>query len=202
MKTELMLVDPGSPEANKIHIITGILEKGGIVGIPTETVFGLACNGSDSQAVDRLYAIKQRPPQKPCVIQVADINQLSSYGAKTTPAIERVLDRFWPGPLTVILDTKTGKTGFRMPDHKIMLAVLTEAKFPIFVTSANISGQQDYIYASDVKKNFDGLIDIVVEDNKRAQGIASTVLDCTLEPFRILRSGAIEDKLKTFLGFL
>jgi L-threonylcarbamoyladenylate synthase len=104
--------------------------------------------------------------------------------------------------LTVILDTKTGKTGFRMPDHKIMLAVLTEAKFPIFVTSANISGQQDYIYASDVKKNFDGLIDIVVEDNKRAQGIASTVLDCTLEPFRILRSGAIEDKLKTFLGFL
>ncbi len=199
MKTKLLEINFEFPEAGKVQEIVAILKQGGIAGIPTETVFGLACNGADEKAVERLCAIKNRPEEKRFVVQISDMSQLLFYQAEISPKAYNIIKQFWPGPLTVILKTKTGKTGFRMPDNKVALSILDKTNFPVFVTSANISGRQDCSCARDVLEQFNGLVDIIAEDNQKAKGIASTVLDCTGETFKILRSGVIDDGLKAFL---
>jgi L-threonylcarbamoyladenylate synthase len=199
MKTKLLEFNFEFPESGKAQEVADVLQKGGIAGIPTETVFGLACNGADEKAVERLYDIKNRPGHKPFVVQISDMSQMLPYQAEISPKAYNILERFWPGPLTAILKTKTGKTGFRMPDNRVALAILGETNFPVFVTSANISGRRDCVCARDAFKQFNGLVEIIAEDNQKAQGIASTVLDCTGEAFEILRSGAIDDKLQVFL---
>jgi L-threonylcarbamoyladenylate synthase len=198
MKTKLLEINFEFPEAGKVQEIASILEQGGIAGIPTETVFGLACNGADEKAVERLCAIKKRPEDKRFVVQISDISQLLLYQTEISSKTYNIIKQFWPGPLTVILKTKTGKTGFRMPNNRIALSILDRANFPVFVTSANISGQQDCLCARDAFEQFKGLVNIIAEDNQKAQGIASTILDCTGATFQILRSGAIAEKLKAF----
>lgn len=195
MTTRVVLVEKEFPEPVRIKEVAGVLRKGGIAGIPTETVFGLACNANDENAVKRLYQIKHRPFDKSLVIQIADISKLLDYEAVVTPEIKEILSRFWPGPLTVIINTKCGKTGFRMPNHKTALAIIREADFPLAVTSANISGQADLICAEDVIRVFGGKIDIVVDDKTKSKGIVSTVLDCTQAPFRILRKGLLAQEI-------
>jgi L-threonylcarbamoyladenylate synthase len=199
MKTKLLEINFEFPEAGKVQEIVSILEQGGIAGIPTETVFGLACNGADEKAVERLCAIKKRPEDKRFVVQISDMSQLLLYQAEISPRAYSIIKQFWPGPLTVILKTKTGKTGFRMPNNRVALSILTRANFPVFVTSANISGQQDCLCAREAFEQFKGLVNIIAEDNQKAHGIASTILDCTGATFKILRSGAIDEKLKAFL---
>ncbi|MFA5369955.1 MAG: L-threonylcarbamoyladenylate synthase [Candidatus Omnitrophota bacterium] len=178
-----------------------ILKSGGIVAIPTETVFGLACNGDDESAVKKLYKLKNRPSGKPLVVQIDRVARLADYGVSLGTGIQRILNKFWPGPLTVLMETPGGKTGFRMPNNKAALSIIAAADFSVFVTSANMSGETELVSALDVIEAFGGLIDAVVDDGTRATGIASTVLDCTRPPFKILRQGAISRKLTQFLGY-
>jgi L-threonylcarbamoyladenylate synthase len=199
MNTRFITVDYRNAQKHVTQEIVDILKKGGIVGMPTDTVYGLACNGNDVKAVDRMYSVKQRPQIKAFVVQVSDIAQIASYGGQITPKIARVMKEFWPGPLTIILNTPQGKTGFRIPDRGLILSVLSRSDFPVFVTSANISGQKDCVLADEVYKTFNGLIELVIDDKIKTRGIASTVLDCTSEPFNILRTGAIANKLKRHL---
>jgi L-threonylcarbamoyladenylate synthase len=198
MTTKIIFVNNMFPEQKKIQEAVDILRKGGIVGMPTETVFGLACNGQNEKAVCRLYSIKNRALDKQLVIQVADYRKLFDYKARITPEIESVLKRFWPGPLTVILNTKNGKTGFRIPDNNAALSIIKKADFPLAVTSANISGDSDLLCADDVKTVFDGKIGAVVDDGTNAAGGASTVVDCTQSPFKILRKGLMAEEIRDF----
>jgi L-threonylcarbamoyladenylate synthase len=198
MITRLVVINSSFPEDEKITEIAYILKSGGIAALPTETVFGLACNKCDKNAVNRLYEIKNRPADKNLVIQIADIAQLGYYQAHITPAIEEMLKNFWPGPLTVILKTRYGNTGFRMPDNNTTLSIIKKLDFPLAVTSANMSGEKDLSCAEDVKSFFDGKIQVVVEDNTKASGISSTVVDCTQLPFKILRPGSVAGKLYKF----
>ena len=199
MNTRIIRVDNKSPEQYKIQEIAGILRAGGIAGVPTETVFGLACNGQDNSTIKRIYDIKNRPAGKSLVIQIASIGKLAGYKVDTTPEINNILQKFWPGPLTVILNSKNGKTGFRIPDNKVMLSIIQQSDFPLAVTSANISGEKALFCAEDVKKVFDGKIDIVVDDKTQPTGIASTVIDCTQVPFKILRRGAFAEEIKKLI---
>ena len=198
MTTRVVFIDNKFPDQNKIEEVVGILRAGGIAGIPTETVFGLACNRDDEEAVKRLYRIKNRPIDKFLVIQIADICRLLDYQVRITPEMERALSRFWPGPLTIIVDTKFGKTGFRMPDNKAALSIISKSDFPLAVTSANISGEKELLCAEDTRLVFDGKIEIVVDDRTKVKGIASTVLDCTQAPMKILRRGLIAEEVSRF----
>lgn len=198
MTTRVVFVDNKFPEQDKIKEIVDILRAGGIAGIPTETVFGLACNRDDEEAVKRLYRIKNRPLGKFFVIQIADINRLVDYQVRITSGIEKILNRFWPGALTIIVDTKYGKTGFRMPDNKTTLSIIRKSDFPLAVTSANISGEKDLLCAENVRLAFDAKIEVVVDDRTKAKGIASTVLDFTQTPFKILRKGLIAEEVCRF----
>jgi L-threonylcarbamoyladenylate synthase len=199
MITRVIFIDSRFPEKEKIAEIADVLRSGGIAAIPTETVFGLACNSRDEKAVNRLYEIKNRPADKSLVVQIADINQLLDYQVNITAELEGILSRFWPGPLTVIVETKYGAAGFRMPDNNTALSIIKELDFPLAVTSANLSGEKGLLCAKDVKSFFDGKIEIVVDDNTKAEGIASTVLDCTQAPFKILRRGPIAGELLSAL---
>ena len=199
MTTRVVFVDNKFPEQDKIEDVVNVLRAGGIAGIPTETVFGLACNGNDENAVKKLYGIKNRPFDKSFVIQIADINKLLDHQVRMTSEIKNILSKFWPGPLTVIVDTKYGKTGFRMPDNKATLAIIRKSDFPLVVTSANLSGEKDLLCAEDTKLVFGEKIDVVVDDGTKAKGIASTVLDCTQIPFKILREGSIAEEIRQFL---
>jgi len=199
MTTRVVFVDNKFPEQDKIEEVVDVLRAGGIAGIPTETVFGLACNGNDANAVEKLYGIKNRPFDKSLVIQIADINKLLDHQVRMTSEIKNILSRFWPGSLTVIVDTKYGKTGFRMPDNKATLSIIRKSDFPLVVTSANLSGEKDLLCAEDTKLVFGEKIDVVVDDGTKARGIASTVLDCTQIPFKILREGSIAEEIRQFL---
>jgi len=198
MTTRVVFVDNKFPEQDKIEEIVDILRAGGIAGIPTETVFGLACNRDDEAAVKRLYRIKNRPLDKFFVIQIADINRLLDYQVCITSRIEKILNRFWPGALTIIVETKYGKTGFRMPDNKTTLSIIRKSDFPLAVTSANISGEKDLLCAENVRLAFDAKIEVVVDDRTKAKGIVSTVLDCTQTPLKILRKGLIAEEVCRF----
>ncbi len=200
MRTSIISIDANAGHGiKKIREAANILRRGGIVAIPTETVFGLACDLANTEAIERLYAIKKRPGDKPFAIQVASIDKVLSFTGKLSPVIEKMLNRFWPGPLTIIIDCKKGKKGFRIPDNKTALALLSEVDRPLAVTSANASEEKALTSAKDVARCFSGLIDAIIDDGNEISGIESTVLDCTAMPFKILRKGAIADKLKQYI---
>lgn len=199
VKTEILKIDADFPEPSKIKKVVKLLQECGIIAIPTETVYGLACNAEDKKAVDRLYAIKKRPKAKPFTVQITSFLQLRDYIDKLPIGLEVILKEFWPGPLTIIINGKDGKVGLRMPDNKLALSIIEAAKVPLAVTSANISGEPSAFSARGVFEIFDGKIDLIVDDGNITGGVESTILDCTLSPFRIVRKGSISEKLKRFL---
>lgn len=202
MKTEIMQIDATFPEPAKIKKVAGFLQRGGIAAIPTETVYGLACNAKDKAALDRLYAIKKRPATRPFTIQIANFSQLTDFIDELPLELRIILKECWPGPLTIIVNTKDGKVGLRMPDNKVALSIIEEAKVPLAVTSANLAGQPSALSAREVLEIFNGKIKIVVDDGSAAEGVESTILDCTVRPFVVVRKGSISDKLERFLGIL
>lgn len=199
MSTLFLRITAKAPEMDKIRKVADCLLHGGIVAIPTETVYGLAVDAANKAALRRLYDIKQREKEKPCTIQIADTSYLNSYIEKIPVKLSEILNKFWPGPLTVILNGKKGKVGLRIPDNIAALAVLKESAIPLAVTSANISGEKPERSAKDVFKFFDGKIDIVVDDGKVCAGVVSTVLDCTVTPYKIVRRGMASQKIEKMI---
>ena len=186
IKADITGVDILIPENTETALLGAAIIAGVSVGVYKDY----------NEAVKKMYEIKKRPENKKFVIQVADISQIIAYRPHIELEIKIILGKFWPGPLTVILNTKYGKTGFRMPDNKTTLAVIREADFPLMVTSANISGEKSLLSAKDAISVFNGLIEVVVNDKTKAKGIASTVLDCSEKPFKILRKGPLGQALK------
>jgi L-threonylcarbamoyladenylate synthase len=199
MKTKIIKIDADCPNVLDVKKAAGILKKGGIVALPTETVYGLAVYANDNNALKRLYSVKKRPDNKPFTIQISDYGRLADYIDKVPTGLKKILDRFWPGPLTIIVNGKSGKIGLRIPDNKVTLAVINEVKLPLAVTSANISGEKAVVSAKEVADIFGGSIDLIVDDGDIEGGIESTVLDCTVSPFKILRKGSISEELKEFI---
>lgn len=181
-------------KVNKKNILYGarVLRAGGLVAFPTETVYGLGANLLDVKAVARLYKVKKRPRSKPFAILIADEKGIKNAGCALTSKAKVLIDEFWPGPLTIILNSKTGgKIGFRMPDNKVALEVVKRSGVPVACPSANISGHPAPKDARGVFKYLDGKIDILLDGGKTKIGVESTVLDLTVEPPQITREGAI-----------
>lgn len=192
-KTIVLKVDPEAPNKRSISKAADVIKKGGLVAFPTETVYGLGANAEDEKAVARLYKVKQRPRTKPFTVQISDINAIKDvWGCEFTKIAAALTDKFWPGPLTIILKSRKGENiGFRMPKHKIALSLIHEAGVPLYVPSANLSGSRPPATAADVLKELDGKIDIVIDGGPADLGVESTVVDLTVKPAQILREGAI-----------
>ena len=199
VKTEVFNVNSINPEKDKIEKIAKIIKSGGVVAIPTETVFGLCCDATNKEAIDKLYKVKKRSEQKPFTIQIESIDRLLDYVNEIPPGAKSILGKFWPGPLTVIINTKSERKGFRIPDNKCALSIIKEVNSSLAVTSANISGQKSVSTAADVLDLFNGTIEAVVDDGTKASGVASSVVDFTKTPPEILRFGSNADELRKLL---
>ena len=192
METLVLKVDPYEPEMDKIKRAAGILRAGGLVAFPTETVYGLGANMLNKKAVERIYKVKRRPPEKKLSIHIADVASVEKFAAEIPQAAYKLIHRFWPGPLTIVLEAKDGGTvGFRFPRNQVAYEFLKEAGVPVVAPSANISGEPPPKTASEVLKDLDGSIDAILDGGKTALGLESTVVDLSQEYAHVVREGTI-----------
>ncbi len=178
-----------------------ILQRGGLVAVPTETVYGLAGNGLDEQAVSLIYEVKGRPAIKPLSLMVPDESAMERYCLEVPAQAHALARHFWPGPLTIVLKAKDsipsivlagGSTvGLRCPDHAMTLDVLRVCGLPLAAPSANPSGEASPKTADEVLAYFDGKIDAVIDGGPCGIGKESTLIDMSAAPYRILRQGAL-----------
>ncbi len=193
MKTKLITSD--------IETAAEILRAGGLVAVPTETVYGLAGNGLDSEVIEKIYEVKGRPSVKPISLMVSGSNAINDLCEKVPVVVQTLTDRFWPGPLTLVLRAKTlvpeilragGETvGLRCPRQPQTLALLERLDYPLAVPSANPSGEPSPHNAQQVMDYFGGKIEAVIDGGESELGLESTVVDFSRTPYRILRQGSL-----------
>lgn len=181
--------------------LVGIMRVGGLVAVPTETVYGLAGNGLDEKAVAEIYEVKGRPEVKPLSLMVHDAALMERYCENVPPQAYTLAKKFWPGPLTIVMKAKPcvpeivragGETvGLRCPDHPLTLELLEKSGVPFAAPSANPSGEPSPKNADSVLKYFDGKIDAVLDGGECGIGCESTLIDLSRTPYRILRQGAL-----------
>lgn len=188
-----------------------LLRAGEVVGIPTETVYGLAANALNPQAVARIFQAKGRPQDNPLIVHIADVNDLGSIAAVVPEQAKQLADAFWPGPLTIILPkqdripmvTSGGldTVGIRFPSHPLAQAIIRAAGVPLAAPSANLSGRPSTTTAQHVMEDLNGKIAAVVEGGACSVGVESTVVSLCGEFPRLLRPGGISlEQLRSVLG--
>ncbi len=200
MKTELLRAGKSG-----VRRAGELLRQGQVVGIPTETVYGLAANALDEAAVSRIFEAKGRPQDNPLIVHISAMEQLEGLVEDIPPAVYRMAEHFWPGPLTMILK-KTGRiplrtsagldtVGIRMPAHPVARAIIEEAGVPLAAPSANLSGKPSPTTARDVLEDMDGRVAAIVDGGPCQVGVESTVVDMTGEYPQVLRPGAITEEM-------
>ena len=194
-RTIVLKIDPGRPDKKAIKRAAKILRSGGLVGFPTETVYGLGANLLNKKAIAKLYKVKKRPRSKPFTVHIASASSIKRAGCEITKEAKVLIDKYWPGPLTIILKCKDGRSvGFRMPENRVAIELIRQSAVPVVAPSANISGAIPPTSASGVLEQLDGRIDILLDAGVTDVGIESTVVDMTVTPLEILREGAIGKK--------
>ena len=189
------------------------LRQGGIVALPTETVYGLAANALDIDAVRRIFAAKGRPANNPLIVHVCDLGMARRCAAQWPALADRLAEAFWPGPLTLVLRrsaiipdlvTAGGETvGIRWPSHPLMQSVIRACGFPLAAPSANRSNELSPTNAEHVARSLGDRISLIIDGGQSQVGIESTVLDITTSPPRLLRPGMIhEESLVAVTGAL
>ena len=206
VKTLLLTVDPsGLNETDVLDRAAGILRAGGLVALPTETVYGLGANALDRAAVSRIFAAKQRPAWDPVIVHIADAAMLAVLVSEIPDAarsrVDKLIEHFWPGPLTLLLPRSdevpnavtAGRplVGVRMPAHPVALELIRRAEVPIAAPSANLFGHISPTTAAHVLHDLGGRIDAVLAAGPTEHGVESTVLDPCQSPMVIYRPGAV-----------
>ncbi|MEA3350286.1 MAG: L-threonylcarbamoyladenylate synthase [Chloroflexota bacterium] len=195
MKTELLSTK--LPDA--IPRAARVLDRGGLVAFPTDTVYGLAAQITNADAVEKLYQAKVRDRAKAIAVLMSSAADLVRVAKNINTAAQRLADHFWPGPLTLVVArhpslpkilAPTPTIGVRVPDHPDALALM-DMSGPLAVTSANLAGDENTRTANDVLAQLDGCIDLILDGGRTPGGQPSTVVDCTTPQIKILRPGPI-----------
>jgi L-threonylcarbamoyladenylate synthase len=209
METKVYYLDRNNPDINIIKEASGVIKNGGTVVFPTETVYGLGANALDESASRKIFAAKGRPADNPLIVHVAD-KDISPYVEFIPEGAKVLMDKFWPGPLTIILkksdiihDIITAgldSVAIRLPDNPIASRLIEESGVPIAAPSANISGRPSPTDVSHVIEDLSGKVDMILGGGRTDVGLESTVIDMTGRP-TILRPGGITyEELKEVLG--
>jgi L-threonylcarbamoyladenylate synthase len=167
------------------------LMQGGVVVLPTDTVYGLAAHPARAEAVARLYAIKGRPAGKPLALLAADTAAAEAYGAILPPHAQRLAANFWPGALTLVVNCAATTEGLRVPAHALTRELLAACGGVLRVTSANISGTPPALSAAESLRDLGTAADLVIDDGPAPGGVPSSVVRITATGWELLRSGAI-----------
>ena len=197
----LLTVDPAKPDERALLPAAQALRRGGLVAFPTETVYGLGANAFDPDAVARVFAAKDRPADNPLIVHVADRAAAGKVAARMTPLAEELATRFWPGPLTLVLDavadlpqrTTAGLStvAVRVPDHPVALALLRVTDRPLAAPSANRSGRPSPTTAQHVLEDLGARVDVIIDGGPCRVGVESTVVDARGDAPIVLREGGV-----------
>ena len=201
MKTHTIVVDPKTPQADVISQAVEALRRGGLVAFPTDTLYALGADALAADAVERVLTVKGRARGKPLSVLVPSVEAIVALDVSLATGVPDALRAFWPGPLTVVvkasgkfptvLTAATGTVGLRIPGGPVAQAILAGFGRPVIGTSANKAGGPDPGDAKTVQRAIGGQIDLILDGGRVVLGVPSTVLDCTAQPARILREGAI-----------
>jgi len=187
--------DPARPDASVIAEAVAVLRDGGLIVLPTDTVYGLAAL---PEHVERLYVAKKRPPEKQIAWLVAEIQHVPVI---LSPLAKRLAKAFWPGPLTLVIPHGNGSIGLRVPDHPVALALLCAIGGPIAVTSANVSGESPAHSATNAGRAVGSHADLILDAGPTPGGTASTVVRLQDDRIELLRKGTIHmAKIRDILG--
>jgi L-threonylcarbamoyladenylate synthase len=215
VKTLRLVVDPANLESFEAEAALDqaaqILRAGGLVALPTETVYGLGANALDAAAVNRIFTAKQRPSWDPIIVHISDEAMLEGLVEQVPEAARKLMKAFWPGPLTLLLprtaavpDVVTAGrplVGVRMPAHPVALELIRRAGVPVAAPSANLFGHISPTTAAHVLADLDGRIDAVLDAGPTEHGVESTVLDPCQTPMVIYRPGAVtSDQIREIAG--
>lgn len=203
MRAEIVKISPESPESSLVKYAADQIRSGEVLGMPTDTFYGLAADPFNLRAVDRVYEIKTRSRHKPLSLLIESVDQAEELAKNLPDEFHAVARKFWPGPLTIIVKAgsrlplkvtaNTGNVALRVPNAKIPLAVVTAAAIPITATSANLSGASECTTAEQVRDQLHGRISIVVDGGTSPREVPSTIIDLSDDTvrWRVIREGAI-----------
>ena len=208
MKTELITMAAPERAAERA---AAILRAGGLVGLPTETVYGLGADGLNAEAVRHIFEAKGRPQDNPLILHIPDASWLSRYCHDVPASACALAERFWPGPLTMILPRREivpdavtcglDTVGVRCPDHPVTLEIIRAAAVPVAAPSGNRSGRPSPTCARHMLEDMEGRIDAIVDGGPCGVGVESTIIDLTVTPPRLLRPGGVTlEELEDALG--
>ncbi|HHU69830.1 MAG TPA: threonylcarbamoyl-AMP synthase [Thermoanaerobacterales bacterium] len=199
--TKVITVDANEPETEKVREAAKYIREGDVVAFPTETVYGLGADALSPDAVKKIFIAKGRPQDNPLIVHIAIKDEIERIANGITSDVEALMERFWPGPLTLILEKKDlipneitaglNTVGIRMPSHPVAQKLILESGVPIAAPSANISGRPSPTTALHVIKDLAGKIPIILDGGPTEVGLESTVLDMTSESPVILRPGGV-----------
>ena len=201
LKSKLYRIPRVAGYEKEIEEAAAVIRQGGLLAIPTETVYGLGADALNEDAVRSIYEAKGRPSDNPLIIHVPGPEWLERYCRQVPKIAYDLAEAFWPGPLTMILardpivpDRTTGglnTVGVRCPDHPVTLAIIAAAGIPVAAPSANLSGRPSCTNAADVLEDMDGKISAIVDGGPCQVGVESTILDLTMTPPQLLRPGGV-----------
>ncbi|MEZ0346790.1 MAG: L-threonylcarbamoyladenylate synthase [Infirmifilum sp.] len=211
MKPIIIKVDPARPDFDKIRKAAEILARGGLVAFPTETVYGLGAAYDNREAILRIFKVKGRPPDNPLILHIVSEEWLLQVSDNPPPIAFKLAEKFWPGPLTLILPkgrdvleeitARLPKVAVRIPAHPVAIRLIEELGKPIAAPSANKSGRPSPTSAQHVFEDFDGEIDLILDAGETIHGVESTILDITVWPPVLLRPGAVPlEQIEETLG--
>ncbi|MGX8178194.1 L-threonylcarbamoyladenylate synthase [Exiguobacterium artemiae] len=204
MKTEMI-------QHQTLNEAVRLLQEGEVVAIPTETVYGLAGDATSETAVRRIFAAKGRPSDNPLIVHVASVEQAKQFVTHIPEVATRLMDAFWPGALTIILQSNGRASslvtagldtiGLRMPDHSLALQLIEATGLGLAAPSANRSGKPSPTSSAHVAHDLSGRIAAIVDGGETGIGVESTVIDCTTNPPVILRPGGVtREQIQTVIG--
>jgi L-threonylcarbamoyladenylate synthase len=209
-QTQIIEIQPGPVDAEKMGKIADILRKDGVMAYPTDTFYGLGVSAYSETAVRKIYVLKKREQGKPLSVVISGIEMAEKVAATLPPAFSDLSRKFWPGPLTLVIKAKPlfppqmlgsgGSLALRLPDVPWLLELVREMDVPVTATSANISGEKEIDSREEVIEIFSGKVDLIVDGGKTPGGLASTIVDLTSAKPRVLREGAVpSDRLRRYL---
>lgn len=188
---------------NNIKRAIEILNKGGIIIFPTDTAYGIGCRIDNVDSIKRLFDIRKRSENKAVPVLVSDIDMAKDYLLEIPKDVkEKLMEKYWPGALTIILPCIKNKVpslvrgegnnlGIRVPDNKLILEIIKKVGVPILAPSANFSGEKTPFTSGDLDKNLVKLVDMVIDKGESLTNNVSTVIDCSVLPWKVVRKGQI-----------
>ncbi len=203
MSAEILRIHPDEPEPDRIQYVATCIRNGKVVGMPTDTFYGLAVDPVNLRAVESIYEIKTRMKQKPLSLLVAGLSQAYQLARECGTCFDLLAERFWPGPLTVIVKASsrlplrstanTGNVALRVPDAAIPRAVVAELGMPITATAANLAGLPECTYAHCVRDQIGDRIPLIIDGGPTGRSVPTTIVDLSGPEgtWQILREGAI-----------